>query len=62
VVGTFSNNGPEKCSGLPVKQYSEESLTAELAKGFQKIKCVTEDHVTPFNTKQNFLFCSFKRR
>lgn len=61
VIGTFSENGPEKCSGLPIKQYSEEVLTKELKNGFEKIKCVTEDHNTPFNTVQNFLFCSFKR-
>jgi trans-aconitate methyltransferase len=60
-IGTFSDNGPEKCSGLPIKQYNEETLTTELQNGFDKIRCITEDHITPFNTKQNFLFCSFKR-
>jgi trans-aconitate methyltransferase len=60
-IGTFSDNGPEKCSGLQTKQYSEEKLTAELQNGFDKIKCITEDHITPFDTTQNFLFCSFKR-
>ncbi len=61
VIGTFSTEGPEKCSGLPVKQYSEESLTVLLQKWFDKIKCITIDHITPFNTIQNFLFCSFKK-
>ena len=60
-IGTFSKNGPEKCSGLEIKQYNEEELTAELKNGFDKIKCVTEDHLTPFDTTQNFLFCSFKK-
>jgi SAM-dependent methyltransferase len=60
-IGTFSDNGPEKCSGLQIKQYSEEKLTAELQNGFDKLRCITEDHTTPFNTKQNFLYCSFKR-
>ena len=60
-IGTFSKNGPEKCSGLPIKQYSEESLTRETQNGFDKLYCLTEDHTTPFNTKQNFLFCSFRR-
>lgn len=60
-IGTFSENGPEKCSGLPVKQYNEAQLQTQLAKGFDKIRCITEDHVTPFQTKQNFLFCSFKK-
>jgi SAM-dependent methyltransferase len=60
-IGTFSNNGPEKCSGLPIKQYDENTLTHELENGFNKLRCITEDHITPFDTKQNFLFCSFKR-
>lgn len=60
-IGTFSTTGPSKCSGLEIKQYSEETLTEELKNGFDKIKCVTEDHLTPFNSKQNFLFCSFKK-
>lgn len=61
VIGTFSTEGPEKCSGLPVTQYSEQSLTQLLMKWFQKIKCITVDHLTPFNTKQNFLFCGFSK-
>ena len=61
VIGTFSENGPGKCSGLPVHQYSEGELTRELSNGFYKIRCVTEDHHTPFHTVQNFLFCSFRR-
>ena len=60
-IGTFSETGPEKCSGLPIKHYSEQTLSSELKKGFDKIRCITEDHTTPFGTKQNFLFCSFKR-
>ena len=62
IIGTFSQNGPKKCSGLEIKQYNEEELTSELKKGFDKIRCVSEDHTTPFNTIQNFLFCSFKRQ
>lgn len=61
-IGTFSLSGPAQCSGLPVRQYDEPLLTDTLATGFDKIKCVTETHVTPFNTRQSFLFCSFKRK
>jgi 2-polyprenyl-3-methyl-5-hydroxy-6-metoxy-1,4-benzoquinol methylase len=61
IIGTFSENGPKKCSGLDIKQYNEITLTDELKTGFEKISCVTEDHKTPFETKQNFLFCSFKK-
>lgn len=60
-IGTFSENGPKKCSGLDIKQYSEETLHAVLKNRFEKLHCIYEDHKTPFNTKQNFLFCSFKR-
>lgn len=60
-MGTFSLEGPTKCSGLEIRQYSEESLTRQLCQGFEKLKCITEDHLTPFNTLQNFLFCSFRR-
>lgn len=60
-IGTFSDNGPEKCSGLPIKQYNETALTTVLATNFDKIRCINEDHTTPFGTQQNFTFCSFKR-
>lgn len=60
-IGTFSEKGPEKCSMLHVHKYSEESLQKELSNGFEKIRCIEEDHETPFNTKQNFVFCSFKK-
>lgn len=60
IIGTFSNNGPTKCSGLAIKQYSEQELQDLLADGFTKLRCITEDHITPFNTTQNFLFCSFR--
>jgi len=62
IIGTFSENGPIKCSGLEIKQYNKETLTAVFDKNFEKIRCITEDHTTPFDTIQNFLFCSYKRR
>lgn len=62
VIGTFSENGPKKCSGLEIKQYSEKQLQQAFEEDFTKIKCINEDHVTPFNTVQNFTFCSFKSK
>lgn len=62
ILGTFSENGPEKCSGLAIKQYSEASMSARFEIAFDRIKCIQEDHTTPFNTIQNFLFCSFKKK
>jgi SAM-dependent methyltransferase len=60
VVGTFSENGPEKCSGITIKQYSEVLLDKLLGNLFIKVKCFVVDHKTPFDTIQNFIFCSFR--
>jgi hypothetical protein len=62
VLGTFSDAGPKKCSGLDISQYDAPTLQARFAAGFEPIQCRTEDHVTPFDTVQNFLFCSFKKK
>ncbi|RZJ33924.1 MAG: class I SAM-dependent methyltransferase [Flavobacterium sp.] len=60
VIGTFSETGPAKCSGLNIAQYNEKTLTERFENGFEKLHCVAEEHTTPFNTKQNFVYCSFK--
>jgi hypothetical protein len=60
VMGTFSTEGPLKCSGLEITQYNESALT-RCFDHFKKIECKTENHQTPFNTQQNFLFCSFEK-
>jgi SAM-dependent methyltransferase len=61
-LGTFSGSGPKKCSGLEIKQYSRASMSAKFEIGFDRIKCIQEDHTTPFNTLQNFLFCIFRKK
>ena len=62
IIGTFSEKGPTQCSGLKIRQYTEQTLVNELNNGFDKIRCLTEDHITPFNTTQNFLFCTFRKQ
>ena len=61
IIGTFSENGPKKCSGLDIKQYSETTIENQFSDSFIKLKCITEDHITPFETKQNFTFCVFEK-
>jgi hypothetical protein len=61
ILGTFSEKGPDKCSGLEVKKYSQESMSDKFEDGFNRIKCIEEEHQTPFHTTQSFLFCSFQR-
>ena len=62
ILGTFSENGPTKCSGLEIQRYSEASMSSLFDHDFKRIKCIEENHLTPFNTNQSFLFCSFERR
>lgn len=61
IIGTFSDQGPKKCSGLDIKQYSKSELENQFSNRFKKLKCITEDHETPFETKQNFTFCVFEK-
>lgn len=62
VLGTFSEKGPKKCSGLEIKQYNESSMTAHFEPGFEKVRCGAHDHVTPSGASQNFIFCGFRRK
>lgn len=61
-MGTFSENGPEKCSGLDITQYTETSLNEVFKDKFKLTNSFIEDHKTPFDTEQNFIFCSFKKK
>lgn len=61
IIGTFSKHGPIKCSGLEISQYDANGLSKRFQNHFEKTKCLNADHVTPFDTVQNFQFCSFKK-
>ncbi|UBM58446.1 class I SAM-dependent methyltransferase [Marinilongibacter aquaticus] len=60
-IGTFSEKGPAKCSGISIRQYSADSLKAQFELGFNSLECFSVDHKTPFDTVQNFVFCTFER-
>lgn len=61
IIGTFSDIGPKKCSGLEISQYNEATITQLFESEFEKTACIFEDHQTPFDTTQNFIFCSFNK-
>lgn len=62
VIGTFSTNGPFKCSGLEITQYDENELSELFGHlGFEVQLTKREDHMTPFGTTQNFVFASFSK-
>ena len=62
ILSTFSMSGPNKCSGLNVKQYSEESLKKTFQNKFDFVKSLDEVHTTPSNVKQNFIYCILQRK
>lgn len=62
IVGTFSTDGPTKCSGLDVKQYDETGMKSRFeSRAFKNILCKRENHLTPMGAIQNFVFCLFKK-
>ena len=62
IIGTFSEEGPLKCSGLPITQYTVKKMEAVFGDDFELENCFTEDHQTPFETVQNFIFCSYRKK
>lgn len=61
-IGTFSEQGPTKCSGIEIQQYSQSQLTALFMDKFDKMECFAQRHQTPFDTIQEFLFCVLQKR
>ena len=61
IVGTFSEKGPLKCSGIEIKRYSESELIRCFANDFKAVEHFQVDHETPFKTIQNFTFVRFIR-
>lgn len=59
IIGTFSEDGPKKCSGIDIVQYNPEKLSSIFSNLTLKDSYFT-DHNTPFNTVQNFVFCRFQ--
>lgn len=62
VIGTFSENGPLRCSALDISQYSMQELGERFGEKFEVTRCMNVDHTTPFDTVQNFSFCGFVKR
>lgn len=61
VIATFAEDGPEKCSGLPVVRYSPAELNAELGNAFTLVQYEREEHHTPTGAAQRFVYGLFRR-
>ena len=60
VLGCFAPDGPEKCSGLPVRRYDAAGIAAELGPEFELLEEGRETHSTPFGTTQAFTVVRFR--
>lgn len=65
IIATFADDGPEKCSGLPVVRYAPQDLASELDRhapgGFDPVAAPRFDHVTPKGTRQKFQVSVFRK-
>jgi SAM-dependent methyltransferase len=61
VVGTFDEDGPTHCSGLPVTRYSPQDLGAAFAAAFSPIGYEREEHITPAGVVQPFTWAVLRR-
>jgi cyclopropane fatty-acyl-phospholipid synthase-like methyltransferase len=62
MIATFSKSGPLKCSALPIKQYNVVDLCNVFSEHFSCISSKLVVHETPFNTNQDFTFCTFQKK
>jgi len=61
VIGTFAEDGPTQCSGLPVTRYSPVQLASVFAESFSLVEYEREEHVTPAGVVQPFTWVVLRR-
>jgi trans-aconitate methyltransferase len=61
VIGVFADDGPEQCSGLPVRRHSERELADWLGAGFVVVETSRETHTTPGGREQSFVWVTARR-
>lgn len=61
IMATFANDGPERCSGLAVRRYDQQTLAAELGSRFIPVAAQRESHVTPAGRTQAFVYAVFRK-
>jgi hypothetical protein len=61
IVGTFSSEGPLKCSGIEITQYDEAKIKNTWGKLMTIDQTLTHTHITPFDTQQHFIFACLSK-
>ena len=62
IIATFALDGPEKCSGLPVRRYDPAGLAKVIGGAFELLEYQAHRHLTPWGAPQSFQFSVFRRR
>lgn len=60
IVGTFAEDGPEYCSGLPVRRYAPDELVRELGYDPDDATVRREIHRTPSGADQAFTWIAVR--
>jgi SAM-dependent methyltransferase len=56
IVATFADDGPTRCSGLPVVRYTPAGLAEEFGAAFRLADSAREEHITPSGVRQAFAY------
>jgi trans-aconitate methyltransferase len=62
IIATFAADGPEQCSGLPVRRHDPDDLAGAVGDAFTPVRFEREMHMTPWDTGQAFTIGVFTRR
>lgn len=62
VLGTFADDGPEQCSGLPTARYDPDELARIFDPAFELVESMREVHRTPWGSEQPFTWVVLRRR
>lgn len=61
IIAAFAPDGPDSCSGLPVRRYDAAELVS-LLDGFELSSDASETHETPSGAEQRFTYVTLRRQ
>lgn len=61
MIGGFANDGPERCSGLPVARREAVGIAELFGSGFEFVAETREQHVTPSGATQSFAYTVLRK-
>lgn len=61
IVATFDQDGPERCSGMPIRRYEPEDIATEFGDAFRPTGSTRHVHHTPAGVPQRFQYSTLTR-